>query len=596
MLWVTRCRLATALFFAARTLLGQMQLTAPPITSKPEDRCVVAGRVTNELTGEPLRKATVQLAKRINAPVEFENGKSPPGYSTTSLPDGSFKFENVEPGEYALSGNRNGYLNGEYGAKNRHRRGSILSLSPGQQLTDVSFALTPQSVITGKVIDQDGDPVNGAMVQIVMQTWDRGKMHYRMLNGSNTNDLGEYRISGLSPGKYYALVQAMQFTHHQQVASDPGKPDLQPLRTFYPEAPTMDAATPLQLGPGQYLTDIDIRLRAGATYHIRGKVLGNWPEGGADPFMVNASADNEDENMFFTFGAGSVIAKQRTFDIAGLAPGSYTLHLFGGGPQVKPLAQQDVEIGQADLNDVQLMIVQPGTMHGQVTLEGAPKIAASAGALKNVQIVLVGTNSSRMMFGNEPARPKDDGSFVLENVAPGKYYLNANPPDGTYLKSVRFGNQEILGKELDVTQGFGQVSLVFSYGVAEVDGTVQLPQNTPAAADSVATAQPLTTPEFQIALVPQTPHEDRSGTYFGNSGGGGAFSIKGVAPGRYHAYALEQMDYGQMENPDVLKLLESKGVEIDVNENDKKQIQLPLITEDEMQQIYTRLGIEIPQQ
>lgn len=603
MSFLTRRSTAAAVVLAAQTVFGQivmrggqMQVTPPPSTTKPEDRCVVAGRVTNALTGEPLRKVNVQLATRMKAPVDFENGNTPHGYSTASQPDGSFKFDNVEPGEYLLSGNRNGYLNSEYGAKNRRQRGSILNLRPGQQLTDLSFALTPQSVITGKVFDQDGDPVNGAMVQIVAETWDRGKMHHRMLNGANTNDLGEYRLSGLSPGKYYVLVQTMQFMGHSQVATDPSKPEVQPLRTLYPEAPNFEAATPLQLGPGQDLTGIDIRLRAGATYHIRGRVLGNLPDGAADRVAVNATAHNDDENMFFMFNGNSMLTKQRTFDIAGLTPGSYTLHLFAAGPQMKPLAQQDVEVGQADLNDVQLMIVQPGTLRGQVTLEGTPKTGASAEALKNVQLVLVGTDSARMMFGIEPARPKEDGSFVLENVAAGKYYLTVNPPPETYLKSVRFGNQEILGKELDLTQGFGQLSVVFSYGVAEVDGTVQRPQTTPAGADEAGSAQPVTTPEFQIALVPETLREDGTGKYFGNSGGGGSFSIKGVAPGHYHAYALEQMDYGQMENPDVLKQLESKGVEIDVKENEQKQIQLPLITEDEMQQIYARLGIEVSQQ
>lgn len=583
--------IAVATTLAAHALFAQ--LTAPPSTSKPEDRCVVAGHVTNALTGEPVRKASLRLAKEMSAPIDPESGQRPQGYSVTSLPDGSFRFEDVEPGEYRLVGNRNGYLNGQYGAKNL-RRGAMLNLRPGQQLTDLTFALTPQSVITGKVVDQDGDPVNGVMVQIVAQTWDGGKLHHRMLHGSNTNDLGEYRLSGLSPGKYYLLAEMN--VGRQQVAPEPGKPDVRPLKTFYPDTPNLEAATPLQVTPGQNLSGIDIRLLTGATYHIRGKVLGILPEGGIDRLMVNASAHSTDENMFFIFDGGTGVTKERTFDMTGLAPGAYAVHLFVESPQMRQLAQQDIEVGQADVNDVQLIIVPPGTLRGQLTLEGTPKTGTPAGAMKNVQIYLAGTDSSRMMFGNEPAMPKDDGSFVLENVAPGKYYLNANPPPGAYLKSVRFGNQEILGKELDLTQGFGQVSLVFSYGIAEVDGAVQQPQNAPAAPDEAGNSQPVATPEFQIALVPETLHEDGSGFYYGTSRGGGSFSIKQVTPGHYRAYALEQMDYGQMQNPEVLKQLEPKGVEVDVQENDKKQIQLPLITEDEMQQIYARLGIEVSQQ
>ncbi len=45
-------------------------------------------------------------------------------------------------------------------------------------------------------------------------------------------------------------------------------------------------------------------------------------------------------------------------------------------------------------------------------------------------------------------------------------------PDGAYLKSVRFGQQEMLGKEIDLSQGAsGELEITFRYGAAEVDGT-----------------------------------------------------------------------------------------------------------------------------
>ncbi len=96
-------------------------------------------------------------------------------------------------------------------------------------------------------------------------------------------------------------------------------------------------------------------------------------------------------------------------------------------------------------------------------------------------------------------------------------------------------------------------------------------------------------------LVPETLHEDGSGMHFGNSGSGGSFTVKQVPPGHYRAYAFEKPDYQQMQNPDVLKQLESKGTDVELKENDKKQIQLPLITADDMQQIYLKLGLDVPQ-
>ena len=574
---------------------GGRPLTPPPSTSKPEDRCVLQGHVSNAVTGEPVKKANIRLTRENTAPVADNTPQMPQGYSAMSEADGSFKIENIEPGNYHLSGERTGYLNTEYGAKSVNQRGSTITLRPAQQLTNISLALTPQGIISGKVLDQDGDPVQGAMVQLIGEMWQRGKLRHMMQNGSNTNDLGEYRIANVRPGKYYLTAQIMRFSPNGESSVEPGKPDIRPVRTFYPEAGTLTAATPLDVKPGQELTGTNIRLLTAATYHIRGKIVGALADAPNERVNVNAAARDEQEPMFMFAGGSGNVTKDHTFDIAGVAPGSYTVTAFAAGGQMKTLGRQNVDVGQGDVNDVQISAIAPGTLHGQFTLEGNPQAGATPANLKNIRVFLAPAENTIMM-GNNMATPKDDGTFTIENVTPGKYYLNANAPSGTYLKSVRFGNQEILGKDLDLSQGTGQIAVVISYGVAEVDGTVQLPQSSSESVDGAAAGQPNATPDAAIALVPDQLNDDGSGVRFGNSGAGGAFTVKNVPPGHYRAYALERMDYNQLQNPDVLKEMQSKGTEVELKENDKKQIQLPLITAGDMQQIYAKLGIEVSQE
>lgn len=553
---------------------------------------MLEGHVSNGITGEPVKKATIRLARQNAAPSSANAPQMPQGYTTMSQADGTFKIENIEPGNYHLSGERTGYLNTEYGAKSVGQRGTTITLRPAQQLTNISLALTPQGVINGKVVDQDGDPVNGAMVQLVVETWQRGKLRHMMQNGSSTNDLGEYRIANIRPGKYYLVVQRARFSPDSQQSAEPGKPDIRPVRTFYPEAASISAATPLDIKAGQELNGTNIRLLNAATYHIRGKVVGSIPEGTNERLNVNASARDDQEPMFM-FGGGANVAKDHTFDIPGIAPGSYTLTAFAIGGQMRTFGRQDVDVGQGDVNDVQVDIVPPSAVHGQVSIEGNSQPGTAPANLKNIRIFL-SPSESMMMMGNNMAMPKDDGTFTIENVAPARYYLNANPPSGTYLKSVRLGSQDLRGKELDMTQGAGQISIVFSYGVAELDGTVQFPQSTSDASDGAASGQPNTTPDASIVLVPDKLNDDGSGLDFSNSGAGGSFTVKNLPPGHYRAYALERMDFNELQNPDVLKELESKGTDVDLKENDKKQIQLPLISTGDMQQIYAKLGIEVP--
>ncbi len=79
---------------------------------------------------------------------------------------------------------------------------------------------------------------------------------------------------------------------------------------------------------------------------------------------------------------------------------------------------------------------------------------------------------------------------------------------------------------------------------------------------------------------------------FSSTNQNGTFSLQQLPPGQYRAYAFEEMNSGQLQNPEVLKQLESRGTEVEVKENDKKQIQLPLISADDLQQILAKLGIE----
>ena len=53
----------------------------------------------------------------------------------------------------------------EFGQRGPNQPGSILSLAPGQTLQDIVFRLIPAAVITGRVYDEEGEPIAGATIQ-----------------------------------------------------------------------------------------------------------------------------------------------------------------------------------------------------------------------------------------------------------------------------------------------------------------------------------------------------------------------------------------------------------------------------------------------
>ena len=76
---------------------------------------------------------------------------------------GKFAMKDIEAGKYRLNVNRNGYVSTSYGARAPGRPGTTLALVRGQNLKDIVFRLSPHAVITGRILDEDGEPLPGGI-------------------------------------------------------------------------------------------------------------------------------------------------------------------------------------------------------------------------------------------------------------------------------------------------------------------------------------------------------------------------------------------------------------------------------------------------
>ena len=138
----------------------------------------VQGVVTS-IGGEPLRKAEVILRS---------TGREAQAFSLTTDPSGVFSFGSLPPGNYAISAQRAGYVRGE-----NSRRGSALqaiTIAPGQAVSGITLKLTPHCIITGRIVDEDGDPMFGATVSILEERYFRGRRSFAPRTRSGVNDLG----------------------------------------------------------------------------------------------------------------------------------------------------------------------------------------------------------------------------------------------------------------------------------------------------------------------------------------------------------------------------------------------------------------------
>jgi protocatechuate 3,4-dioxygenase beta subunit len=81
--------------------------------------------------------------------------------------------------------------------------GLHITVAAGEAVKDVEIKFRPAGAITGRVLNEDGEPMANVTVQAMRYAYIGGKRRLNPEGQAQTNDLGEYRIFNLLPKKYY---------------------------------------------------------------------------------------------------------------------------------------------------------------------------------------------------------------------------------------------------------------------------------------------------------------------------------------------------------------------------------------------------------
>jgi hypothetical protein len=337
------------------------QTGAPAV--KPEDLCLVEGTVVNSATGEPVKKAKVRLRP-------FEKQDAPP-YTAITDDAGHFFLDDIDPGRYTVSATRTGFIERGF-----TRQPMTLTLLAGRKIGDVVVKLTPQGVIAGQVLDEDGEPVPGAFVQCLRVGYLNGKKQLATANLAPSNDIGEYRLSNLPPGKYYVSAS------FRSIARYPGRIHERPrggaralkeaeeiyVQTFYPNTTRPEAAVPIDIRPGTLAQGIDVRLVRMRPVSIRGRVV-NQPAGATRTLDVRILRHEQSASLDPPNWARN-IEPDGAFELQGVMPGSYTLMAEQYLDDKRFSARMEVEVGASNLEKIELSLVASGEISGRLVIEG----------------------------------------------------------------------------------------------------------------------------------------------------------------------------------------------------------------------------------
>ena len=531
--------------------------------TKPDEPCSVSGQVSNAATGEPVRRALVYLRR-----IDMSPGATNSQVSNTATTDaaGRFAMAGIARGKYRLSAERSGFITTQYGSRGPGKAGTLLTLEPGQKSNELPMRLTPHAVIAGRVLDEEGEPVSSANVQVSRQQYVQGRKQLSRMNGASTNDLGEYRVFGLPPGRYYVSAETRPNPMLPQAEDEY-------VTTFFPRTTDAAAAAPIDVAPGAQLRNIDIPLARMHTVTVRGRVVNE-----AAPPASGGTVQRSNVNVMLSsrsatplsagFARGASVTPQGTFELRGVTPGSYFV-IAQVNTRGKPLtARAPIQVGGSNIEGILLTIRGGVPVSGRVRVEGE-----STASMATIRVVLQPAESGGVLFGPFLTQQvKQDGSFQLEDVGADRYTVSVyGLPEGFYVKSLRSANLDVMAGGLDVAAGSpAPLEVVLSPHAGQVTGTVMDPKTQKAAA------------MMMVVLVPQEKERrDREAFYqTATTDFSGQFSFKSVTPGEYRVYAWEEAENGAWMDPDFLKPLESRGEAVSVQESGRHAIQVNLISAD----------------
>ena len=138
-----------------------------------------------------------------------------------------------------------------------------------RQTVQANFTLGRAGAISGRVLDEFGDPVAGARVQVLRSRYTRGRRTLAPTGvGDQTDDTGAFRLYALPPGDYYVgAVLRAGTPETAQIDAQVGA------QTCYPGTTRLGEAQRIRLGIGEEQPNVTFSLSPARTVRVSGNVL-----------------------------------------------------------------------------------------------------------------------------------------------------------------------------------------------------------------------------------------------------------------------------------------------------------------------------------
>ena len=561
----------------ARTMAGIQRASAaalekltsvPPTLRQPAERAPAgAGGVRGRVL-TAARTPVVAATVRLTGPAM--------NYSVRTDADGGFSVTGLRPGRYILEATSSPLI-GTWGYGQDASGSSATPIVVADRIEEGLDIVFPQFLaIQGVVVDEFGEPVQGARVQALQVEYAAGRLTAVPVgNERRTDDRGSYRIAGLAAGTYLlsASVDGL-FTdgRGRRTAYAP---------MYYPGTPSISTASPIELRDD---STINLAFAPVAMTQITGKARDHeGPLVGGTVRLV----ESRRSGTITAAPRSAPIQADGSFLIRNVPSGDYVLHVRGDGPgRTGMFATQTVSIG-SDPVDVLIRTSHGTSVEGRTVLEGAQEnvacrvepviVSSSGGPISN------GCEGGRIGFTVTPVALDDyarseatmvfgwstNEFFGLGLFGRISFALRNAPDENWYLKSFTINGTDVADSGFD----FGAQPDTIT------DAEIVLSRNGASITGRRVDARAGGPGYFVLVFSPsydRLPPLSRR-MKFARSATDGSFRVSGLPAGDYLVAAVPRLNTAEWQNPDLLRQLAPRAERVTLTEGQNASVMLRLL-------------------
>ena len=515
----------------ALTVAAQFCCLLSAQTQATGARFTVSGVVVNSVTGEPLPRALVMT----------RGGEQHTAFTGA---DGRFQMEGLPQGVWFFFAQKPGFLDSSLSALNRAAAVKVAS-----DTSLVTVKLAPESQIDGRVVDRDGEGIEGLNIQCMLQTILNGRKTWQMSGGTQTDETGNFHLQGLRPGGYVLRTGSQPlFPNFEYQNPDSTLPRQVYPPHFYPEAADLMSLQPLTVRPGE-TARADFSIAPVTAFRVSGTV--NPAHGGIQGW-VRTSDGNQLPNPFF------VNPRNGTWNAPALPPGAWNIVLASQGGQNSGFAEQLVNITSSDVKNVQMMLQPLASIAVNVA---SPTTAGQ----RQVQVELQSESQigpGARMYGSSRNPQNMNETPLVRDVPPGTYWVSVRPYANECLAAVSSGGTDLARNPLVISTGAqpGSIDVTLEDNCATIQGQVHMETPVPDASVILVASSRVIWPQT-VALQSD-----------------GSFTINRLSPGDYRLYAVSTAAGLEYANPDAMRQIE--GASITLSAKQKANVTLNLVMRD----------------